>query len=150
MSFQYSELIYFVLVRNWIANTLKRQIFWSKIPLLQCISLFTDLLPSIFSLVSWGCGQNYSWNYINRKSIARLFMCSVHSSRNLRFCNLAPWKLGRGQIHRRKGGGGAMDEVPPNSTPPSVSPPVHLNAGELASHAINQLLIVLILFYRSV
>ena len=54
------------------------------------------------------------------------------------------------RANTQKEGGRAMDQVPPNSTPPSVSPPAYLNAGELASHVINQLLIVLILFYRSV
>lgn len=57
-----------------------RQILWIKIPLFQCINLFTDLLFSLMSLEA--ANKTIDWNHSHRKSISWL-ACVVFTAQGI-------------------------------------------------------------------
>jgi len=120
---------------------LMRQILWIKIPLFQCINLFTDLLFSLMSLEA--ANKTIDWNHSHRKSISWL-ACVVFTAQGIWVFAFWP-RENWGEGKYIGGRGGREGKEPGSSQLPSffsVSPPAHLNAGELATLTMNPLLIV--------
>lgn len=96
---------------------LMRQILWIKIPLFQCINLFTDLLFYFFFMSLEAANKTIDWNHSHRKSISWL-ACVVFTAQGIWVFAFWPREnWGEGKYIGGRGEGRARNQVLPNSPP---------------------------------